>query len=329
MRFLFFVLCVLITAVARAQTYETPYLFQPKLDVGAWHDPNQTGWGYYIYEQNGIIFGASFGYENSPLRDSRFLTIAGLGEFLPNPTGWTNIRPGTPIATLRAPLVAARGGQCHGCPFTAPTTETAYGDAVMTFHGPRAMTLTAGGTSYNLVPFDTMPFDVAGTYQASTRVFVESNPQDGQFTNRSILRLTRRVGPARNFHVDPNLPAGFEMTVPPAGALEYTISCVGSCGQLHPVFAPNAESTWWVDPATGNGGIAFVKDVNPQFFPTPYQLYAPATASYPRWSPQIWAGRDRIVARTYAASTFVRTDDNIRELELVRINPAQIEGLRP
>jgi hypothetical protein len=313
-----FAICT-ITDVS-AQTITGKYLFAPMPEPGAWYKRTESGTGWFFDFQGPVVFGAGFGYETAG--DSRFLTMSGVATFPTDPTGPTNQAPNTPIARLVSPAFKFADGQCHGCPYRAPVATQAYSDASLTWVGPRLLEFNAGGTTVQMTPFDTTPFDLAGDWQGVYH-FVAGT----EFTSRPIFRLTKRTD-ARVYHVDPNLAAGFEITLPTQGALEYSVQCIADCTNTFSPILPQPDVTWWVDPATGKGGIMYVISVNPAFFPTPFQIYKPNDGEQGRWSPQLWATRNRIVGRSYVPFLQPQQTDYIREIELTRMVPGQAAGLR-
>jgi hypothetical protein len=311
---------LMIAAPSWAQTITGKYLFSPKPEPGAWYDRTQSGTGWFFDFQGGVVFGASFGYETAG--DSRFWTMSGIATFPADPTGPTNQPPNAPIATLPTAAFAFANGQCHGCPYRAPEATQAHPNATLTWTGTRQLEFNAGGTTVTMTPFDTTPFDLAGDWQG-TYHFVGGT----EFTSRPIFRLTKRTE-VRNYHIDPNLTAGFSITMPTPGALEYAVQCIADCANTFAPILPQVDVTWWVDPTTGKGGIIYVLAVNPTLFPTPFQIYKPTVGEYGRWSPQTWSTRNRIVARSYVPFLQAQSADYIREIELTRMVAGQANGLR-
>jgi hypothetical protein len=315
---LMFALVWSLLPAASAQTITGKYLFVPRPEPGAWYTPGQGGTGWFFDFQGDVAFGASFGYE--PQGDSRFWTVAGVMTPPPDPTGPTN-QPGLPIATMIGATFASANGQCHGCPYQAPMNTQVHAAAQLTWQGPRKFEFTADGTTVSMVPFDTAPFDLSGDWQGTYHF--RNGPEH---TSRPVFRLTRRTD-MRIYHVDPAYPAGHIATLPAPGAQEYQVQCIADCANTFAPLLPTVESMWWIDPSTGLGGVVDVRNVNPGLFPTPHQVYQGST-SYGRWSPQVWASRNRIVARSYVPFLQAQTADYVREIELVRLVPGQYAGLR-
>jgi len=305
---------------AVAQTITGKYLFTPTPETGAWYDPAQSGTGWFFDIEGSIAFGASFGYELDG--KSRFWTMSGVMTMPPDPTGPTNQSSSVPTAGLATPAYAFANGQCHGCPYRAPESSQAHVDANLKWNGPRQLEFNAGGATVLMKPFDTTPFDLSGEWQGTFH-FVGGS----EFTSRPIFRLAKRSD-IRNYHIDPNLTAGFAITPPVQGSQEYSVQCIKDCTNTFEPIHPQSTTTWWVDPNTGKGGIIYVLNVHQTLFPTPFQLHAPPSSEHGRWSPQVWATRNRIIARSYVPFLQAQTADYVREIELNRMVPGQANGLR-
>lgn len=103
---------------------------------GWWWASNESGRGFNIEVQNNVIFFASFAYESNGA--PAWLVAGG---------------PMTSDRDFTASLTKFSGGQCFGCPYSAPV-QVAAGTVTLRFTSSQTAVLAINGTSINVKRFD-------------------------------------------------------------------------------------------------------------------------------------------------------------------------------
>jgi hypothetical protein len=213
--------------------------FTPR--TGHWYNANESGSGYNIDIQDGVLVVTIFSYKTNG--DSEWYIASG-----PMSGGQT---------AFTGTLLAVRGGQCISCTYTAPTSTNDSGTITISFTSETAATVSLpGGRVTSIAPFNfgfgTPPQALLGEW-----VYVENiggaNFADRYHFTTVIPGTSNGNGIAADFvHF-----AGCELQV--IGILSGSVVCshgdsVGNVLDIY-IYRFGLDQTFaglWQSPATGN-----------------------------------------------------------------------------